>query len=309
MTSRARGLFALSAVIGLAGLAVALSAALVAVSRLDFALAPAQDLIAACRGWVVPHGWLASLLVLGLGSFGFAGLALVLRSALRQIRATRRFERGLRVVGHLPEDSRVRLIDDASPAAFCAGLLRPRIYLSLGATRVLSDSERRAVLAHELHHARRMDPLRFLVVRALAEGLFFLPALGRLARRHAALAELAADEAAERVTGGARALGSALLAFDAHPGPAVVGIAPERVDRLLGRPLSLELPRLLLAGAAATLMVLVAMTIGLTQAAGQASISLPLLLARACMPAMLISPLLLGAVGLVGARRLSRHAG
>lgn len=115
--------------------------------------------------------------------------------------------------------------------------------------RLLSHEELDAVIAHESHHARRRDPLRLLVARSVAADLFFLPVMRRLAERYAAMAELAADEAAVGATRGPRALASALLAFDAHPSPAVVGIAPERIDHLLGRDVRWDLPTLtLLAG-------------------------------------------------------------
>jgi hypothetical protein len=305
--ARARAAFGLCAALGIAGLAVVLSSMFIALARVNIAAPTTAGLIAACRGWVLPHGGLVALSVLGLGSLAVAVVVLTMRSALRQVHAIRQFERGLRVVGCLPPDPRVRLVDDPTPQAFCVGLLRPRIHLSVGAVELLSDSERQAVLAHELHHARRHDPLRLLVARSLGEGLFFLPAVGRLAQRYAALAELAADEAAESAPGGRRALASALLAFDAHPDPAAVGIATERVDRLLGQRLSWELPVLAIAGTAATLAAFGALTIRLMQATDHATISLPTLLAQACMLAMAGVPLFLGAWCMLGGRRLFRH--
>lgn len=305
---KARGVFGLCAALGVAGLTVALAATVVALTRVDFALPTLSELASACERWAFPHGGLASWIVLALGSVGVAVLALTLRSALRQVRDGQRFERQLRVVGRLSVGARVRIVDDASPQAFCAGLVRPRIYLSAGALELLSEGEREAVLAHEAHHARRRDPLRLLLARALGDGVFFLPAVGRLAQRYAALAEVAADEAAARDMCGRRALASALLAFDAHPHPAVVGIAPERVDRLLGERSSWELPLMLLAGATATLSALGALTVRLLQATDHASITLPELLAQLCMVAMAIVPLLAGAGGLLGGRRLLRRS-
>ena len=88
------------------------------------------------------------------------------------------------------------LIADAHPRAFCAGLLRPRVYVSTGAVALLDDAALSAVLAHERQHARRHDPLRLAVGRVLARALFFLPELGDLVERQQALAELSADESA-----------------------------------------------------------------------------------------------------------------
>ena len=72
------------------------------------------------------------------------------------------------------------------------------------------------------------------MVRVLRDALFFLPVLRDAERRYAALAEVAADEAAVR-SAGAEPLASALLYFGEQPGGAV-GIAAERVDHLLGQP-------------------------------------------------------------------------
>lgn len=110
---------------------------------------------------------------------------------------------------------------DHVPRAYCAGLWRPRVVITTGALHALSRAELGAVLAHEHAHARRRDALRIMLIRAVADALFFCPGARQLAERSAALAELAADEAADT-----SALASAMLTFD-H-------VAPERVDRLLG---------------------------------------------------------------------------
>ena len=114
-----------------------------------------------------------------------------------------------------------------APLAFCAGLLRPRVYVSEGALRALGDDELAAVVAHESHHAARRDPLRILVARAIGDAY----SLGALPRREQALAELAADAAAVRSGGRRAARGGA-----ARVPRRRAGIAPERVDRLAGAP-------------------------------------------------------------------------
>ena len=136
----------------------------------------------------------------------------------------------------------------ARPLAFCAGLLHPRVYVSTGAVQRLSEDELAAVVEHEAHHARRRDPLRILIARAIGEAY----ALTALPRREQALAELAADAAAVRRRGAAP-LAAALLAFDA------AAIAPERVDRLVGTPPNDEVPRALVAGAGLVIVALVAL--------------------------------------------------
>jgi hypothetical protein len=306
MTS-ARRVWALQLAVALLGAAATAAALLVAVSRIDFRVPSLGELAAACQRYALPDLRPASVLVLVLGSMALATVALSLRAVVRQLRVGRRFERGLERLGPLPGIPRAHVVDDDAPQAFCIGLLRPRIYISRAALELLGNDERAAVLAHEAHHARRRDPLRLLVARALAEGLFFLPAVRRLPERYAALAELAADRAATAGAGGRRALASALLAFDEHPSPAAIGIAPERVEHLLGQRPRWELPTLLLLGALATIGALLAVTLRLAAATAHATIGLPALAAQACMLAMALGPIVLGAMALLGGRRLSRR--
>lgn len=61
------------------------------------------------------------------------------------------------------------------------GWLRPRVVVPERALYELGEEERRAMLAHELAHARRRDPLWFSAARAV-ESLCFLQPLNRLAR-------------------------------------------------------------------------------------------------------------------------------
>jgi Zn-dependent protease with chaperone function len=96
------------------------------------------------------------------------------------------------------------------PLAFCAGLLRPRVYVSTGALQRLGAAELSAVVAHEAHYAARRDTLRILMARAIGDAY----SLGALPRREQAPAELFADAAVVR-SRGAVPLASALLAFDA----------------------------------------------------------------------------------------------
>lgn len=303
---RARTVFWLQGALSAAGLLVVAAALAVTATRVELALPTAPELAEACRRWALADGGAASALVLVLGSLAVAVLGITLRSASRQLRASRRALGRLRQPRPMPGQSGAVLFDDAVPRAFCAGLATPRIYVSTGAVALLSRAERAAVTAHEAYHARRRDPLRLLVMRALGDGLFFLPAVRRLADRYAALAELAADEAAVRATRDSRAVASALLAFDTVAEPAVVGIAPERVDRLLGERPRWELPTALLAGAGVTVAAVGALTLRLAEATGRASIGLPQLLAQVCMLAMALAPVLAGAGAILAGRRALR---
>jgi Zn-dependent protease with chaperone function len=304
---KARGIFGLQLALGAAGIAVTVLGLFVALTAVTLDAPSSSVLLEACRSFVLPQLTAGSLVALGLGSVAFAVLALAARSALRQLRARRRFLAGLRVVATAASGGATLFADDR-PQAFCAGLLRPRVYVSTGAVDSLAPDELDAVLAHEGHHARYHDPLRVFFARVLSDSLFFLPVLRRLADRYAALAELAADAAAvRRHRGDTRPLAAALLAFDERADSAVVGIAPERVDHLLGERPRWELPVALLAWATVVVVAFLVVALRTEQATAHATVSLPLVAAQLCMVAMAVAPLVVGAGALLGARRLLRR--
>lgn len=107
--------------------------------------------------------------------------------------------------------ARIRVVRDLPNPAFTAGLMSPRIYLAEGLTRLLSESQLVAVVAHERAHLERRDPLRIFLLRLLACTLFWIPALRRLADDVADEAEILADDQAAR--GRPLVLASAILAL------------------------------------------------------------------------------------------------
>jgi Zn-dependent protease with chaperone function len=130
---------------------------------------------------------------------------------------------------------RIDCLGGRSPVAFCAGIVRPTVFISEAAVAGLSDSELLAVLHHEAHHARRHEPLRRAARTSAAEVLTFLPIVGWWSERQIARSELSADAAAERMVGRS-ALAGALLVMTAPAIPlaAFVGHAELRARRLLG---------------------------------------------------------------------------
>jgi len=291
MTTSARRLFRLHGALAAAAIAVTLGALGVAARAVSLSVPSATQTLAACRAWLGslhPIG----LLVLALGALGITVIVRTFTTAVRMQRSTRAYLRSLQMVETLPGEPAVRVVADPTALAFCAGLLRPRVYISTGTLERLSREELRAVLAHEAHHAASRDPLRLLVARALGEGLFFLPAMRRMGHHCASAAELAADEAAVRAGGGQRPLASAMLAFGETGDPAVVGVCAERIDHLLGaRPPGL--PRWLLIAAGLTIAALgVAVFEGARASAG-AHINFMLLLMHSC------GPLMFGVAGLM----------
>ena len=294
----------------LAGSAVSVAAA-AALTRLQFGLPSGQAIVAACRRVVPLQSGLAIFLVVALIAMGAMVVALAVRSALRQIRQQRQALRTLEALRATELGGRsVTMFRHAGPQAFCAGLLRPRIYVSTAALEMLSPAELGAVIAHEAHHQARHDPLRILSARVLADALFFLPGLRRLGQRYRELAELAADEAATRAEG-SRALAAALLTFggdDEETAASVVGIAPERVDHLFGQAPRWQLPASVFAIFAVSLAALLGAVATLPSLAGQGSLSLAALIAEGCMAAMFALPIAAGALGFSLSRRWLRRA-
>lgn len=253
-------------------------------------------------------GAVVVMLLAGLGLTMAAAVALTL---VREVIADRRFRRAL--------DASVSrqihgawVIADERPQAFCAGLRRPRVYVSSGALALLERPALDAVLAHERHHARHRDPLRLAWGRGLAAGLLFVPTLRRLVQRQQALAEIGADEAAILGDGVERsALASAMLSFSQASGSEPVGVDPERIDHLLGERTSWGFPLLLCFVTAATLVMLIAVALLAARvAAGSATLALPLLSSQPCVVvlAMLPAGALLASSAYVRTRRAPRAA-
>jgi len=276
--------------------------AVVGVARATAVGAPSVgDLLHACWA-VVPAGrTLPSFAVVALAALSATSVVRGGASAFRRIRAQRRLVRALppcapATIG----GTAVRVFRGDRPRAFCAGLARPRIFVSTGAWRLLSRDELAAVVAHERYHARRRDPARLLVIRVLRDALFFLPVLRDAERRYAALVEVAADEAAVR-SAGAEPLASALLHFGEQPGGAV-GIAAERVDHLLGEPPKWRLRVSLIVTAALALLGVVA----LSATAPAGGVSAPLLAMQICRVGMIVAPVI--ALGMIVRRILAASA-
>lgn len=85
--------------------------------------------------------------------------------------------------------------DDELKTAFTHGLLNPKIYLSSGLVNSLDSSELKAVYLHELHHKKRRDPLRFMLLSILRIAFSYIP-ISRFAENfiHSS-AEAEADDA------------------------------------------------------------------------------------------------------------------
>ena len=295
----------LALVLAIAGAAASAAPVGAAIAAIHRACAAVGRLELAGISFSYPRLNAAAWVLLGLALIGSSAIAIALRAVLRQRRAYRRFLARVDVVGRLGDAAGVQVIAGEHPQAFCAGFLRPTVYISQGAVELLSEDELQAVLAHEHHHRRVRDPLRFATGRIVSHALFFVPALRTLFRRYADLAELNADGAAVRVgAGGRAALASALLAFEASG----VGISPERVDTLLGEPVVWRRPWWLLTASFGSLSSLITLTWGASQAASaRATFNLPFLSSQPCLVMLTVLPLL-GVLAILGRRVAVRHA-
>jgi hypothetical protein len=255
-----------------------------------------------------PAANFAAIVVLLLALFGLTVVVLAVAGAARELIASARFGRRMAASGRT-QLADALVFEDGRPRAFCAGLLRPRVYVSTGAVAALDEPALRAVLLHEHHHARRRDPLRLAIGRVLSRALFFVPGMGELARHQRSLAELGADERAIAAGKENRsALARAMLSFseDTDTGGSV-GIDPARVDHLLGEPSSWRFPALLFVSALAVLaLVATVASLASEVASGSATLAPPFLSDQPCVVMLGLIPATVGLVALWLARPTRR---
>jgi hypothetical protein len=153
-------------------------------------------------------------------------------------------------------DGDIYVLGSRRQSAFCTGLLRPRVVLTTALLDALDPKERRAVVVHELSHARGHGPLKLALLRLAVRTLFWAPVLRDLVDRYVLLTELAADRAAIATTSPS-ALAGALSQVLATPKlVGSVGLADHaatRIDRLFDA--HTKLPRLVSPGRAAATVI------------------------------------------------------
>jgi Zn-dependent protease with chaperone function len=285
-----RHAFTLALALGIGGLLLATAAVTMAIASVHHGSTSSRLILVAGLHFTYPNLNGAAALLLALAAPGAVAIILGLRASWRQLRGYRSLVHQIGVVEPLDKDPRVSVIVDPLPQAFCAGYLRPRVYVSRRTVELLTEAELDAVLAHEHHHRRGRDPLRLAYARILSEAVFFLPVLRSLSERYAELAELSADHAAVAANAGEAApLASALLAFDESGPPGAAGISSERVDALLGEPIHWRLRSWLLAASLVLLSGLSALVWVVSGAASaHATFNLPILSSQPCVALMTI---------------------
>jgi len=201
-----------------------------------------------------------------------ATLSLIRTLLSRRVTVSRRV--GLIAAG-LGLAGRIDLVRDVRPFSFCYWFRSPRICLSTGLIKRLDDAELRAVLLHERYHLRQRDPLRLVIARYFAAGLYVVPVVEELVEYYTVQKEVAADQAAVRAMGGVRELASALFkalpdADDVDLGLLVpvgsLSVTEARIEQLVdGRsvPLALSRASVVLSGGALAAAAILAVTDGL----------------------------------------------
>jgi BlaR1 peptidase M56 len=192
-------------------------------------------------------------------------------------------------------DGRIDVVADGRPFSFCYWFLSPRVCVSTALVRRLDHDELRAVLLHERYHLRHRDPLRLVVARYFAAGLYVVPVVDELLGFYTLQKEIAADEEAVRVHGVA-SLASALYkllpdADDVSLGLLVpvssLSVTEARIDQLVaGRQIGLALSPVSIAlsgGALLGAAVLVAIQ-------GGASVAFEALPRLYAVPGLLLGP-------------------
>ncbi|SFP71836.1 Zn-dependent protease with chaperone function [Amycolatopsis arida] len=148
-------------------------------------------------------------------------------SLVRTARARSRHRTLLDIVASAEQDALV--VDHPAAVAYCVPGRHPRIVVSAGARRLLTDVELAAVLAHERAHARERHDLVLAPFSALAARVRVLE---RICASIQMLVEMCADDRAARQHG-REPLASALERFAASgPGAAPTG-ALAATDRAL----------------------------------------------------------------------------
>jgi beta-lactamase regulating signal transducer with metallopeptidase domain len=236
------------------------------------------------------------------------GIALGVFSLFRQIVATAVLIRSLvarkvPTAGHVQAigrdlglEDRIDVVADERPFSFCYWFFRPRICLSTALVERLDADELRAVLHHERYHLRQRDPLRIVVARYFAAGLYVVPVVDELLGFYALQKEIAADEESVRAEGSVTTLASALYKLLPEADEVSLGllvpvsslsVTEARIDQLVaGRQIALSLSPLSIAlsgGALIGAAILVAIQ-------GGASVAFEALPPLVAVPGLLVGP-------------------
>jgi beta-lactamase regulating signal transducer with metallopeptidase domain len=148
--------------------------------------------------WDMTQGWTAVVLVV----VWMVGAAAMLARLIVRIRQERKIEMfaqtGRQMVSTFVADGVPIRFAARHPAPAVSGVFRPHILLPVGIDHLLDQREFRAVLLHEVVHARRRDNLIRLVYEVSLCALWFHPLTWLSGARMALYRELSCDESVIR---------------------------------------------------------------------------------------------------------------
>jgi Zn-dependent protease with chaperone function len=138
----------------------------------------------------------------GLGIFGIVNAGIALRKASRTVSTWTSAAQAIVSFAPVP----VLRISQAVPAMIAAGIVHPKVLLSVAAESLLSADELQTALNHEIAHVRRRDNLKKLLLRSVA-----FPGMRNLETAWLEATEMAADDAAVSSPSEALDLAAALI--------------------------------------------------------------------------------------------------
>jgi Zn-dependent protease with chaperone function len=193
-----------------------------------------------------------------------------LRAAGRQ---AMRHARTARLAGRLEPALGAVVVEHPQPAAYCVAGRWPTVIVTTGAIAALAPGQLDAVLAHERAHLAGRHHTLKAAARIGRQVLPFLPLLRDAETQVAQLAELHADDTADRIAG-PRELATALVVLaspaQTTPAPALAAAATDavrRIQRLLRPAQPLRGPRRRLLRATAAILAIAPILLALAPAA------------------------------------------
>ncbi|WP_144512083.1 M56 family metallopeptidase [Bacillus sp. FJAT-22090] len=103
------------------------------------------------------------------------------------------------------------IISHPTPIAITMGFICPKIIISTGLISLLTDEELTAVIAHEMYHQEKRDPLKVFLLSLCASTMGYIPILKWLNKQYRIMQEVLADDFAIKKQETSVHIGSALL--------------------------------------------------------------------------------------------------